>query len=113
MKNTDHQMSAILALLNTQALTEMHIRSYTKQLLEGVNFLHLNKILHRDIKGTVVRLLTRHQNYSADIVLTTGDGVWYYLLLEGYFSTVRQYYRAIIRGLMKKDYLGEAAMIVN
>ena len=29
-----------------------------------------------------------------------------YLLLEGYFSTVRQYYRAIIRGFMTKYYLG-------
>lgn len=41
-----------LSLLRcSQQLTEMHIRSYTKQLLEGVNFLHTNKILHRDIKG--------------------------------------------------------------
>lgn len=91
----------------------MHIRSYTKQLLEGVNFLHLNKILHRDIKGTAVQLLTHHQNYSAVIVLAIGDGTWYYLLLEGYFSTVRWYQRAIIRGSLTEDYLGDTAIIVN
>ncbi len=41
-------------------LSEEHIRSYTKQLLEGVNFLHENKILHRDIK-------------SANILVTAGN----------------------------------------
>jgi len=31
-------------------LTEDHIRSYTKQLLEGVAYMHTNSIIHRDLK---------------------------------------------------------------
>ena len=41
-------------------LQEAHIRSYTKQLLDGVLFLHKNMILHRDIK-------------SANILITKGN----------------------------------------
>ncbi len=39
---------------------EAHIRSYMKQLLDGVHFLHKNNILHRDIK-------------SANILITKGN----------------------------------------
>ena len=41
-------------------LSEEHVRSWTKQLLEGVKFLHENHILHRDIK-------------SANILITKGN----------------------------------------
>ena len=46
----DYDLSGLLKCRDV-ALTEMHVRSYTKQLLDGLNFLHTNKILHRDIKG--------------------------------------------------------------
>ena len=39
-------------------LQEAHIKSYMKQLLEGVHFLHKNMILHRDIKSANI-LITR------------------------------------------------------
>ena len=41
-----------------QVLTEMHVKSFMKQLLEGIHYLHTNKILHRDIKGANL-LVTR------------------------------------------------------
>ena len=31
--------------------TDIQIKSYMKQLLTGMDFMHMNKILHRDIKS--------------------------------------------------------------
>eukprot|EP00596_Hydrurales_sp_CCMP1899_P005351 CAMPEP_0119035004 /NCGR_PEP_ID=MMETSP1177-20130426/1994_1 /TAXON_ID=2985 /ORGANISM="Ochromonas sp, Strain CCMP1899" /LENGTH=422 /DNA_ID=CAMNT_0006992861 /DNA_START=133 /DNA_END=1397 /DNA_ORIENTATION=+ len=53
----DYDLSGLLKCKDVN-LTENHIRSYTKQLLEGMYFLHHNKILHRDIKGPNI-LVTR------------------------------------------------------
>jgi len=43
---------------NTLHLTQDHLRSFTRQLLEGMFYIHKNRILHRDIKAANI-LVTR------------------------------------------------------
>lgn len=53
----DFDLSGVLRNPNV-VVTENHIKSYMKQLLEGVAFMHQNQVLHRDIKGANI-LITR------------------------------------------------------
>lgn len=52
----------------------MHVRSYMKQLLSGVHYMHVNKILHRDIKGAAV--VWRRKAWfmiGANLLITRGN----------------------------------------
>lgn len=53
----DYDLSGILKSSDVN-MTPAHIKSFAKQLLEGVHYLHKNKILHRDIKAANI-LITK------------------------------------------------------
>ncbi len=55
----DYDLSGLLKSSGL-TLTDRHVKSFLKQLLCGVQFLHENKILHRDIK-------------SANLLVTKGN----------------------------------------
>ena len=54
----DYDLSGILQSRDVM-LTKAHIKSYMKQLLEGIHFMHKNMILHRDLKSANI-LITKH-----------------------------------------------------
>jgi serine/threonine protein kinase len=53
----DYDLSGILKSSDV-VLTPAHVKSFTKQLLEGTHYLHKNNILHRDIKAANI-LITK------------------------------------------------------
>src|SRR4051794_36490547 len=48
-------MYNILGSIN-KLLTENKIKQYTREILEGVHYIHSNNIIHRDIKGANILL---------------------------------------------------------
>jgi serine/threonine-protein kinase BUR1 len=49
----DHDLTGLLENPNIK-FTQSQIKSYVHQLLEGTTYLHLHKILHRDMKCTIL-----------------------------------------------------------
>jgi cyclin-dependent kinase 12/13 len=50
-------------------ITSFHVRSWTKQLLEGVAFIHQNNMLHRDLKGGNILISADNRLKIADFGL--------------------------------------------
>jgi cyclin-dependent kinase 12/13 len=59
----------LAGLINEVTFTDDHIKSYTKQLLDGIHFMHRNRILHRDIKGANILVTVDNKIKIADLGL--------------------------------------------
>ncbi len=61
----DYDLQGILKS-SSVGLTEAHIKSFLKQLLDGTQFLHKNSILHRDIKSANILISSNNVLKIAD-----------------------------------------------
>ena len=88
-KNEDYIFSVCMEYMSGDSLSKLisqrgpldydRVRKYTRQILEGVDYLHRQRIIHRDIKGTNI-LLDQHNNIKlADFAISKQ--------LESFFST--------------------------
>lgn len=59
----------LAGLINAVVFTNDHIKSFTKQLLDGIHFMHKNRILHRDIKGANILVTVDNRIKIADLGL--------------------------------------------
>lgn len=59
----DHDLTGLLDSPARNYINEPEAKAYMKQLLAGLDYLHRNRIIHRDIKGTRLNLL--YLAYSA------------------------------------------------
>ena len=64
----DYDLSGILQSRDVM-LTKAHIKSYMKQLLEGIHFMHTNMILHRDLKTANILITKDNVLKIADLGL--------------------------------------------
>ena len=62
----DHDLMGVLES-GLVHFTEDHIRSFTKQLLDGLNYCHRKNFLHRDIKCSNILLSNKYVWFSASI----------------------------------------------
>lgn len=59
----------LAGLINEVAFTKNHIKSYMYQLMEGINYMHHKKIMHRDIKGANILITADNKLKIADLGL--------------------------------------------
>ena len=64
----EYDLSGILQSRDV-VLTKAHIKSYTRQLLEGIHFMHKNMILHRDLKSANILITKDNVLKVADLGL--------------------------------------------
>ena len=66
----DHDLVGVLES-GLVHFTEDHIKSFTKQLLCGLNYCHKKNFLHRDIKGSNILLNNKYILHLITILLLT------------------------------------------